>query len=121
VIPAQIAPFVLQRIGFTHARRLMLTGARLSGVEAARIGLVHEVCDDEAALEAALARTIAEIRRCAPRANAATKQLLLHALGREPSSVLDHAARVFAEAAAGDEAREGTLAFVQKRKPSWAE
>jgi isohexenylglutaconyl-CoA hydratase len=121
VIPAQIAPFVLQRIGFTHARRLMLTGARLSGVEAARIGLVHEVCDDEPALEAALALTITEIRRCAPRANAATKQLLLHALGREPSSVLDHAARVFAEAAAGDEAREGTLAFVQKRKPSWAE
>lgn len=121
IIPAQIAPFVLQRIGFTHARRLMLTGARLSGVEAARVGLVHEVCADDAALEAALARVLAEIRRCAPRANAATKQLLLHALGREPVSVLDHAARVFAEAAAGDEAREGTLAFVQKRLPKWAE
>ena len=121
VIPAQIAPFVLQRVGFTHARRLMLTGARLSGAEAARIGLVHEVCTDEAALDAALARVLAEIRRCAPRANAATKRLLLHALGREPTSVLDHAAQVFAEAASGDEAREGTAAFVEKRLPKWAE
>lgn len=121
IVPAQIAPFVLQRIGFTHARRLMLTGARLSGAEAGRIGLVHEVCDTEQALDAALARVLADIRRCAPRANAATKQLLLHALGREPASVLDHAARVFAEAAAGDEAAEGTAAFVQKRLPRWAE
>jgi isohexenylglutaconyl-CoA hydratase len=121
IIPAQIAPFVLQRLGLTQTRRLMLTGARLSGIEAGKIGLVHEVCDDVAALEAALARVLTEIRRCAPRANAATKRLLLSAIGRDLGSVLDDAAQVFAEAATGDEAREGMLAFVQKRLPSWAQ
>jgi isohexenylglutaconyl-CoA hydratase len=121
IVPAQIAPFVLQRVGLTQARRLMLTGARLTGVEAGRIGLVHEVCADLAALEAALARVLAEIRRCAPRANAATKRLLLSALGRDLPSVLDEAAQVFAEAASSDEAREGTSAFVQKRLPRWAQ
>jgi isohexenylglutaconyl-CoA hydratase len=120
LIPAQIAPFVVQRVGLTQARRLMLTGARLDGKEAARLGLVHEVCDDVPALDAALASTLAQIRRCAPRANAATKRLVLDTLGIDLPSALDRAALVFAEASAGDEAREGTLAFVQKRPPKWA-
>src|SRR5690606_32924520 len=34
VIPAQIAPFVVTRIGLTQARRLALLGARFDGAEA---------------------------------------------------------------------------------------
>jgi len=121
LIPAQIAPFVVQRVGLTQARRLMLTGARLDGAEAARLGLVHEVYDDAAALEAGLAATLAQIRRCGPLANSATKRLVLSVQGRELSVVLDEAAQVFAQASVGDEAAEGTLAFVQKRLPKWAQ
>jgi isohexenylglutaconyl-CoA hydratase len=120
LLPAQIAPFVVRRVGLTQARRLMLTGARFDGAEAARIGLVHEVCADALALEAALSRVLGEILRCAPRANAATKRLLLESLEGELSSVLDDAAELFAEAATSDEAREGTQAFVEKRLPNWA-
>jgi len=121
LIPAQIAPFVVQRVGLSQARRLMLTGARLDGAEAARVGLVHEVCDDAAALEAALAGTLTQIRRCAPLANSATKRLVLSVPGRPLATVLDEAAQVFADASLGDEAREGTLAFVEKRLPKWAQ
>jgi isohexenylglutaconyl-CoA hydratase len=120
IIPAQIAPFVVQRIGLTQARRLMLTGARFDGAEAARIGLLHEVHAEVAQLDAALQRVLSEICRCAPRANAATKRLVLDSLGGDLQRVLDDAAQVFAEASLGDEAREGTLAFVEKRLPSWA-
>ncbi|HMI91190.1 MAG TPA: enoyl-CoA hydratase-related protein [Polyangiales bacterium] len=121
LIPAQIAPFVVQRIGLTHARRLMVTGARVDAAEAAQLGLVHELCDDSAALDAALERVLGQIRRCAPQANAATKKLVLATPGRALESVLDEAALVFADAALSEEAREGTLAFVQKRLPKWAE
>lgn len=121
LIPAQIAPFVVQRVGLTHARRLMVTGARIDGEEAARLGLVHQLCEDLAALEAALQGVLTQIRRCAPRANGATKKLVLGAPGRPLADVLDEAAQVFAEASLGDEAREGTAAFVQKRVPKWAE
>jgi isohexenylglutaconyl-CoA hydratase len=120
LIPAQIAPFVVQRVGLTQARRLMLTGARFDGHEAARLGLVHEVCADLPALEAALAFVLTQIRRCAPRANAATKRLVLSTEGRDLDEVLDEAAQVFATAQSSDEAREGTLAFVEKRTPNWA-
>ena len=120
LVPAQIAPFVVERVGLTHARRLMLTGARIDGTEAARLGLVHEVYADTAALDAALDSVIEQIRRCAPRATAATKRLVLSTPGRELRGVLDEAAQSFAQAAVADEAREGTVAFVEKRKPSWA-
>jgi isohexenylglutaconyl-CoA hydratase len=120
LIPAQIAPFVVERIGLSQARRFMLTGARIDGAEAARVGLVHEVFDDVATLDAALLRVLADIARCAPRANAATKRLVLSVPGRDLQGLLDEAAQVFAEASLGDEAREGVMAFAEKRAPKWS-
>jgi len=119
LIPAQIAPFLVNRIGLTEARRLALTGARFDGVEAARLGLVHWACADSTALEAKCNASLADIRRCAPHANAATKALLLQ-VGRAPiETVLDHAAQAFAEAMCGTEAREGIASFLEKRPARW--
>lgn len=121
VLPAQIAPFVVKRIGLTQARRLALTAARFDGTEALRLGLVHFAEADDAALEHRLTESLEQVRRCAPGANARTKALLL-ATGDEPLAVLlDSAAEQFAAAVTGREGTEGILAFVQKRKPSWAE
>ncbi|MFZ5560151.1 MAG: enoyl-CoA hydratase/isomerase family protein [Pseudomonadota bacterium] len=121
IIPAQIAPFVVQRVGLTQARRLALLGARLDGSEATRVGIAHHVVADSAELDAVLAATLDQVKKCAPQANRATKALL-HRVGREPlESLLDDAAKQFAEAVAGPEGTEGTMAFMQKRPPGWAE
>ncbi|KPA90519.1 enoyl-CoA hydratase/isomerase family protein [Pseudomonas sp. RHF3.3-3] len=118
LLPAQIAPFVVRRIGLTQARRLALTAARFDGNEAARLGLVHVVERDAQGLEERLAEVLAQVLRCAPGANAATKALLLD---EQPlGASLDQAAHWFAEAVTGAEGVEGTLAFVQKREPRWA-
>ena len=94
VIPAQIAPFVVQRIGLTRARRIALTGQRFDGHHALTLGVVH--------------------------ASRATKQLVLD-VGHVPmDELLDRAADDFAQAVASEEGQEGTLAFVQKRPPAWA-
>ena len=58
VIPAQIAPFVVQRIGLTRARRIALTGQRFDGHHALTLGVVHEVADSPAELEKKLAARI---------------------------------------------------------------
>ncbi len=121
VLPAQIAPFVAARIGLTQARRLALTGARFDGSEAARLGLVHFSEADDEALERRLAETLAQVRRCAPGANAQTKALLLACQGQPLDALLDNAAAQFAAAVTGSEGTEGTLAFVQKRAPNWAQ
>jgi isohexenylglutaconyl-CoA hydratase len=121
IIPAQIAPFVLQRIGMTQARRLALLGSRFNGSEAARLGIVHQVVADTDALDAALTQTLGQIKKCAPAANRNTKALL-HRVGSEPlESLLDDAAKLFAQAVASPEGAEGTMAFVQKRPAKWAE
>lgn len=119
LVPAQIAPFVVQRIGLTHARRLMLTGARVSASEAERLGFVHAVFPDLEQLEAGVAKVLADIRRCAPGANARTKRLLGAIADRHLAATLDLAAQVFAEASVSDEADEGRAAFLEKRPPRW--
>lgn len=122
ILPAQIAPFVVQRIGLTQARRLALTGARFDGLEACRLGIVHETANNEAALESALSKTLDNIRRCAPHANRNTKALV-HAVAIQEkplTAILDDAATGFANAVTGEEGAEGTIAFMQKRQPNWA-
>jgi len=127
LVPAQIAPFLVERVGAAHARRLAITGARLDAHEAHAIGLVHEVHDEappvpDAAspLDAALARTIEAVGRCAPGAIAATKALIARARHAPAADLVAVAARVFAAAAHGAEGLEGMQAFLQKRPPAWA-
>jgi isohexenylglutaconyl-CoA hydratase len=117
IIPAQIAPFVVARIGLTQARRLALLGERLDGHAALALGLVHHVTDDT---EAELARNLKIFKKCAPNATAVTKLLVLDVAersGMEP--LLDRASDDFSKAMLSDEGQEGTAAFIQKRKPSW--
>lgn len=119
VLPAQIAPFVVQRIGLTQARRLALTAARFDGVEALRLGVVHFVEHDPQGLAQRLDEVLGQVLRCAPRANARTKALLLQSLDQPLELLLDQAADWFAEAVTGEEGIEGTRAFVEKRKARW--
>jgi len=119
--PAQIAPFVVQRVGITNARRLALSGARFNGAEAHALGLAHFVSQDAAELDAILGRVLNDINKCAPGANAATKKILHDSLSRPVGEVLDAAADRFAAQLRGEEGMEGVMAFMQKRPASWVE
>ena len=118
IVPAQITPFVVQRIGTAHARRLAAFGLRLGAEEAYRIGLVHELAANHGELRDKGAAAINQCLRCAPEAVAETKKLV-RAAAREPlSDVLDDASHMFAAALSGN-AKEGIRAFLEKRKPAW--
>ena len=67
------------------------------------------------------AGTLQQIKRCAPGAIAATKRIMLQVGAVDRDRLLDEAAGLFAEAARGPEGMEGMMAFVQKRKPNWAD
>jgi isohexenylglutaconyl-CoA hydratase len=120
VPPAQIAPFVAARIGVARTRRLALTAHRFDGREAERLGLVDQACEGTAALDAALAQTIAGITRCAPGTNGVTKRLILASRTLAREELLEQSADAFAECLRGPEGREGVTAFLEKRKPKWA-
>ena len=121
VLPAQIAPFVVKRIGLTQARRLALLGSRFNGETAQKLGVIHEVVRDDIELEQLLADTIQQIKRAAPLASRNTKALLHRTLNEPLDSLLDAAAQQFAQAVGGAEGQEGTIAFIQKRLPNWTE
>jgi len=119
--PAQIAPFVVERIGLTQARRLGVCGGRFGGDEALSLGLVHVVAANEEEIQARLDEILRQIRRCAPNANAVTKRLMQRVGRDDMDEILDYAAEAFAQAVRGEEGTEGTTAFIEKRKPRWAE
>lgn len=118
--PAQIAPFVVARVGLSTARRIMLTGARFTGVEAHGYGLLDETAVDVAGLEEIEAKIKRGVLKCGPGAIAATKHLILSSRDRTGADMMDHAADVFATRMLSDEGKEGISSFVEKRKPNWS-
>lgn len=118
--PAQIAPFVCDRVGLTQARRLMLTGARFNGTDAVGYGVAHYVVENAEALEAQCQHVLEQILLCAPNANAMTKSILFEALRRPREEALNFAAAGFTVCILSEEGREGIAAFIEKRPPKWS-
>jgi methylglutaconyl-CoA hydratase len=119
ILPAVIGPFVLAKIGETHARALFPTGARFDAVRAQRIGLVHEVVADESALDARVAELVNELRAAGPTAARAAKAMIreLRGLGADEARRLTVAQ--IARQRTSSEGQEGLSAFVEKRRPTW--
>jgi methylglutaconyl-CoA hydratase len=119
IIPAVIGPYVIAAIGPRQARRLMLTGERITAYEAAKIGLVHEVVPSDQ-LDAAVERILGHLLKGGPRALAAAKRLVRDLAGRPmDQGLIEDTARRIAALRATPEAREGVGAFLEKRKPGW--
>lgn len=120
LIPAVIAPYVIQAVGPRAARALFATGARFGADEAHRLGLVTRVVEDASALHDA-ARALAHGQAaCAPGAVAGSKRLVADVAGREiDRDLLDLTARRIAAQRVSEEGKEGVAAFLGKRQPAW--
>ncbi|OBG65053.1 enoyl-CoA hydratase [Mycobacterium sp. E1715] len=117
VAPAVISLTLLPKLAPRAAARYYLTGETFGADEAAAIGLITMAADD---VDAAVAALLADVGRGSPQGLAASKALttaaVLEAFDRDAERLAEESARLFVS----DEAREGMLAFLQKRPPSWA-
>ena len=120
ILPAVIAPFVVAKIGETQARALFPGGRRFDAVRAQRIGLVHEIVEGEAALDAAVDVALADILAAGPTAARAAKAVIREIRGLGHGSAKWHTARVIARQRVSAEAREGFAAFEEQRRSGWA-
>lgn len=120
LVPAQILPWLVRRMGFAAARRLAVSGMALSAEEALRRGLVDEVVAGAEALAARRDALLAELLEAAPQAVAETKMLAARLVPALPAGYAEAAAEAFARTLAGAEAAEGIAAFRAKRPPAWA-
>lgn len=124
LVPAQILPFVVARIGAQRARQLMLTAQRFDADEALRLGVVDAVAADMQALRELLGEVLDRIGRCAPESLDRTKRLAMRCAAGDSGSdegltrLLDDAAREFAAQMRG-EGGEGVRAAREKRDPAW--
>jgi methylglutaconyl-CoA hydratase len=120
ILPAVISPFVLAKIGLSHARALALTGERFDARRALAIGLVHEVVAEESDLDAAVARVTDEILTASPSAIAATKALFARVRESTYDNSLDITAAAIATQRTSPEGQDGLRAFLEKRPAAWA-
>ncbi len=120
ILPAVISPFVIARIGETHARALFPGGRRFDAIRAQRIGLVHEVVEGVEALDAAVDQAVADILASGPTAVRAAKAIVREVRGLGHGAAKWHTARVIARQRVSEEAQEGFRAFTEKRRPAWA-
>jgi methylglutaconyl-CoA hydratase len=119
ILPAVISPFVIAKIGESHARALFPGGKRFDALRAQRIGLVHEVVEGEAALDRAVDAAIADILASGPSAVRAAKAIVREVRGLGHGSSKWHTARVIARQRTSPEAQEGFAAFTEKRRAGW--
>jgi methylglutaconyl-CoA hydratase len=119
ILPAVISPFVIAKIGESHARALFPGGRRFDAVRAQRIGLVHEVVEGDAALDLSVDAAIADILASGPTAVRAAKAIVREVRGLGHGSSKWHTARVIARQRTSPEAQEGFTAFTSRRKPGW--
>jgi methylglutaconyl-CoA hydratase len=119
ILPAVIGPFVVAKIGESEARALFPGGRRFDAVRAQRIGLVHEVVEGEAALDAAVDVAVGDILASGPTAARAAKAIVREIRGLGHGSAKWHTARTIARQRVTAEAREGLAAFSEKRPAAW--
>ena len=120
ILPSVISPFVIAKIGESHARALFPGGRRFDATRAARIGLVHEIVEGDTALDAAIEGAVADLLAAGPTAARAAKAIVREVRGLGHGSAKWHTARVIARQRTSDEAQEGFRAFTEKRRPAWA-
>lgn len=121
--PATISPYVVAAIGPRQARRYFLTAERFDAATAARIGLVHELADDEKSLAEWGDRLVADLLAGSPGAIRDSKELVrrvAHTTDVDPA-MMQYTAENIADRRASDEGQEGLAAFFAKRRPNWAE
>ncbi|HEX6484124.1 MAG TPA: enoyl-CoA hydratase-related protein [Ktedonobacteraceae bacterium] len=118
IAPAVISPYVIRKIGESHARVLFVTGQRFSAAQAKEIGLVHLVTPVEE-LDAAVENTVRELLSSGPQALRACKALALRVGHMDHDTARRFTAELIATLRVSDEGQEGLRAFLEKRKASW--
>jgi methylglutaconyl-CoA hydratase len=117
ILPAVISPYVIAKIGESHARALFLTGERFGADRALAIGLVHRVTGD---VDAALAETLAQLRSSGPEAVVECKRLIAHVARRAIADAVAYTIEAIAERRVSAEGQAGMGAFLKKEKPPWS-
>jgi len=97
ILPAVISPYVIAKIGETHARALFLTGERFDAGRALQMGLVHRIVENESALDLAVDETILQIKGSGPEAVRECKKLIAYVASHGLADAIPYTIEAIAE------------------------
>lgn len=120
VIPAIISVVCLPKMRRGEAMEAFLRGNRFPATRAAELGLINRAVPGDR-LDEAVEEVLADLRKGGPNALGQAKRLVYEVPAREPAEALEWTTALSNELFAGDEAKEGMKAFLEKRVASWAE
>jgi methylglutaconyl-CoA hydratase len=122
LIPAVISPYVIRKIGESHARTLFLTGERFDAKKAMEIGLVHKVSLDRY-FERDTQEIVDNLLKAGPQAQAQAKSLIKGVKARENDieEYKKYTCEMIAKMRVSQEGQEGMNALLEKRKANWLE
>lgn len=118
LIPANIGPYVIARMGQARARRVFMSARIFGAEEAVDLGLLARVVPAEE-LSAAVEAEVVPYLSCAPGAVADAKALIRELGPRIDDDVSQLTAEALSRRWESPESEEGIGAFFDKRKPSW--
>lgn len=118
LIPACICPFVINRLGESKTREMFLTGKRIHGKEAERIGLVNYSVP-LATLDEKVSEYVNLILSGGKDAQKKCKELIKTIKHLDEKKIPSYTAEMIANLRISKEGQEGMRAFLEKRKPRW--
>lgn len=119
ILPAVISPYVIAKVGQSHARALFLTGERFDAGRALHIGLVHRVVETESELDAAVYETVTQLKTSGPEAVRECKKLIAHVGAHSLEESIPYTIEAIATRRVSPEGQEGMRAFLSKGLANW--
>ena len=121
LIPATIAPYVIEAVGARRARQLFLTANIFDADYAAHAGIIDMVLP-EGSMDEFVSFLTDSLSQNAPGAMGEAKRLVRDVAGRHiDHGLMEETAKRIARARVSPEGQEGVRAFLEKRSPRWAE
>ena len=122
LIPATIAPYVIEAVGARTARALFATAEVFDADAAKDFGLVRQVLASADGINDFVDGLIGGMLACAPGAVGEAKRLVHDVAGRDiDHGLMEETAKRIARARVSEEGQEGVRAFLDKRKPVWSQ
>ena len=119
ILPAVIAPYLVNAVGLRQARHLALSATRITAAQALSLGLVQQVVALEQ-IDGAVDATLTELLAGGPDAQREIKQLYAQLeVGPVSAKVRELTAQTISRVRGTAQAREGFAAFLEKRTAHW--
>lgn len=118
VVPVAIIPLLIQRIGLTKTKELVITGNRFNALEALKMNLINYALEDNE-IEEFIIVLVKTLKKNGSKAMSKSKEIINQfSFKFEPESK-NYIAKEIANLRLSSEAKEGINSFLEKRDAKW--